>query len=291
MDIRHLRYFIAVAEELHFSRAAGRLNIAQPPLSLSIRTLEEELGIRLFERSKRRVTLTEAGQAFLEEARAVLQRVAGAEQRLSQVKRGAIGPLEIGFTGAVVFSDVMSPLLAVFHSHWPNVRLTLEQMTTGAQLEALNERRLDLGFARPPDGELPAGIASRRLQQEPLLVALSSDHPLAGAGRIDLVELKDEPFVMPTRQTSPGLYNKIRELCNAAGFLPRAAAEVHQMTAIVSLAAAGIGVSIVFAGMRRATIPGLAFLEIADEAAVLDLLLIYRDGDTRPIVRNFLELL
>lgn len=291
MELRHLRHFVAVAEELHFSRAAAKLHIAQPPLSLSIRTLEEELGARLFERTKRRVMLTEAGLNLLDEARAILERVARAQRHVSQVVRGAVGPLEIGFTGAVVFGDVMAPLLARFRRAWPEVHLTVEQMTTAAQLQALAERRLDIGFARQPDGELPPGIRTLRVQQEQLLVALSSDHPLCGAGRIELVALRDEPFIMPTRQTSPGLHNKVQELCASAGFSPRVVAEAHQITALVSLAAAGIGVAIVVAGMRRAAIPGLTFVEIADDHAFLDLLVISRDGDSRPTVRNFIELL
>ena len=292
MELRHLRYFVAVAEELHFSRAAERLHITQPPLSLTIRMLEEKLGARLFERIKRRVKLTEAGRVLLADARAILEHIAQVERRVPQVALGAAGRLEIGFTGSATFSDVMSPLLARFHRAWPKVLLTLEQMTTAVQLAALGERRLDIGFARLPTPELlPFGIVARRVQQEPLLVALSSDHPLAGSCRIELAALSEEPFVMPARHTRSGLYDKVKELCAHAGFAPRVVTEAYQVTTVIALVAAGIGVSIVVAGMRRAAIPGLAFAEIADDRAYIDLLVIHRDGDTAPTVRNFLELL
>jgi len=292
MELRQLRYFVAVAEELHFRRAAERLHIAQPPLSLTIRTLEEELGAKLFERAKRRVTLTAAGRTLLEEARAILEHVARTERKVAHVASGGADRLEIGFLGAAMFGDVMSPLLARFHQAWPNVPLMLEQMSTEAQLEALCEGRLDIGFARPPNPELlPPGIVARRVQHEQLLVALSSDHPLARRGRIEIAALKNEPFVIPTRHLSPGIHDKVRELCAHAGFSPRVVMEVHQVTTVISLAAAGIGVAVVVAGVRRASIPGLAFVEIADEGAFIDLLLIHRDGDMTAAVRNFIDLL
>jgi len=292
MELRQLRCFVAVAEELHFSRAAERLHMAQPPVSLTIRMLEEELGAKLFERTKRRVALTAAGRTLLEEARAILEHVARTERKVTHVAKGGADRLEIGFLGAATFGDAMSPLLARFHHEWPDVPLMLEQMSTDAQLEALCEGRIDIGFARPPDPDLlPPGIIARCVQHEPLLVALSSDHPLAGSGRIELAALKNEPFVIPTRQLSHGIHDKVRELCAHAGFAPRVVMEVHQLTTVISLAAAGIGVSILGAGVRRAAIPGLAFAEITDEGAFIDLLLLYRDADMRPAVRNFIEIL
>jgi DNA-binding transcriptional LysR family regulator len=292
MKLRHLRYFVAVAEELHFGRAAGRLHIAQPPLSLQIRALEEELQAKLFDRTSRRVVLTEAGRTFLDDARAILALTEEAKRRAAQIARGAAGRLEIGFTGSAPFNPMMPPLLAQFRRRWPGVRLALNQMTTAAQLEALCDGGLDIGFARPAASELLSRhLVVHRALREPLLVAVSSDHPLAGRNPIEFAALRDEPFVMPPRHISAGLYDKVMELCTRAGFMPRIVMEAHQISTILTLAAAGIGVAVIFGGMRHAAIANLCFAEIADDYAFADLLVIHREGETAPTIRNFLELL
>lgn len=292
MELRHLRYFIAVAEELHFGRAAERLRMTQPPLSSQIRALEDELQAKLFDRTSRRVVLTAAGRSFLDDARTLLASAEEAKRRAAQFARGATGRLEIGFTGSAPFNPMMPPLLARFHQEWPGVRLTLNQMTTAAQLEALRDGRLDVGFARPAESQL----LSRHLVvhcalRERLLVALSSGHPLAGRGIIEFAALRDEPFVIPPRHTSAGLYDKIKELCDRAGFAPRIVMDAHQILTILASTAAGICVAVVFAGMRHAAIANLSFVEIADDHAFSDLLVIHRKGDTAPTIRNFLGLL
>jgi DNA-binding transcriptional LysR family regulator len=292
MELRHLRYFIAVAEELHFGHAAERLRIAQPPLSLQIRALEKELQAQLFERTSRRVALTEAGRAFLKDARAILASVDEAKRRAAQIARGAAGRLEIGFTGSAPFNKLMPSMLARFRREWPDVQLALHQMTSAEQLEALCDGRLDIGFARPSASELPPRhLAVHRALREPLLVALASDHPLAGRGRIEFSALKNEPFVMPPRHISAGLYETVLDLCRGAGFTPKVVMEAHQISTILALSAAGIGIAIVFAGMRDAAIAGLSFAEIADDKAFADLLVIHREGETAPAARNFLKLL
>lgn len=291
MELRHLRYFVAVAEELHFGRAAKRLCISQPPLSLQIGALEDELQVKLFIRSSRQVVLTEAGRSFLEDARAILASSEEAKRRATQIARGAAGRLEIGFTGSAPFNPVMPPLLARFRREWPGVRLTLNQMTTAAQLEALHDGRIDIGFARPATSELLSRrLVIHRALPEQLLVAISCDHPLAGRSRIELAAFRDEPFVMPPRHVGAGLHDKILELCNRAGFAPRIAMEAHQISTFLTLAAAGIGIAIIFAGMQHAGIAGLCFSEIADEQAFGELLVIYSKEKTAPTVRNFLSL-
>ena len=292
MELRHLRYFVAVAEELHFGHAAERLHMAQPPLSLQIRALEEELQAKLFDRTRRQVVLTEAGRSFLADARAILASTEDAKRRAAQIARGAAGRLEIGFTGSAPFNPMMPPLLARFRREWPGVRLALNQMTTAAQLEALYDGRLDIGFARPAASELLSRhLVVHRALREQLLVALSSDHPLAGRSPIEFAALRDEPFVMPPRHISAGLYDKIIELCARAGFAPRIVTDAHEISTILTLSAAGIGVAVMFGGMHRAAIAGLCFSEIADDQAFADLLVIHRKGETAPTIRNFLELL
>jgi DNA-binding transcriptional LysR family regulator len=292
MELRHLRYFVAVAEDLHFGHAATRLHIAQPPLSLQIKVLEEELQAKLFERTSRRVALTEAGRSFLKDARTILTAIEEAKRRAAQIARGAAGRLEIGFTGSAVFNKSVPALLAGFRRDWPEVSLMLHQMTTADQLDALCDGRLDIGLARPSLSELPPRrIVVRRALREQLLVALASDHPLAHRGCIDFAQLKDEPFVMPPRHVSAGLYDKVQELCTRAGFTPRVVMEAHQIATILALSAAGIGIGIVFAGMRDASVSGLSFLEITGGHAFSDLLVIHREGENAPAACNFLGLL
>jgi DNA-binding transcriptional LysR family regulator len=238
------------------------------------------------------VALTAAGRALLEDARSILASVEEAKRRAIQVGRGAAGRLEIGFTGSAPFNRAMPPLLARFRRQWPEVRLMLHQMTTAAQLEALADGRLDLGFARPALSELPPRrLVVHSALRERLLIALSADHPLAGRDRIEMAALRDEPFVMPPRHISPGLHEKLIELCLRAGFAPRIGMEAHQIATILTLSAAGLGVAVVFAGMRHAGIAGLHFAEIADEEAYADLLVVHREGETAPTVGNFLSLL
>jgi DNA-binding transcriptional LysR family regulator len=291
MELRHLRYFVAVAEELHFGRAAKRLHMSQPPLSLQIRALEDELGTRLFERTNRRVVLTKAGSAFLEEAHAILESVAAASRRAAEVARGASGHLSIGFTGSAPFSTMPS-LLTRFCRAWPDVSLALEQMTTMAQLEALSAGSLDVGFAYPAPAELPPrGLVGRPADRQPLLVALSSGHRLAASRKVEIAALRNEPFILPPRRVGSGLYDKIQTLCFRAGFAPRVVMEAHEISTIMTLAAVGIGVSLVFAGMRKTAIAGLSFVDIADDEAFADLLLVTREGQAAPTVRNFVGLL
>jgi DNA-binding transcriptional LysR family regulator len=236
--------------------------------------------------------LTEAGRCFLEDARAILALTEDAKRRAAQIARGAAGRLEIGFSGSAPFNPMMPPLLARFRREWPGVRLALNQMTTAAQLEALCDGSLDIGFARPAASELLSRhLVVHRALREPLLVALSSDHPLAGRSPIEFAALRDEPFVMPPRYISAGFYDKIIELCTRAGFMPRIVMDAHQISTILALAAAGIGVAVMFGGMHRAAIAGLCFAEIADDQAFSDLLVIHREGEAAPTIRNFLELL
>lgn len=291
MELRHLRYFVAVAEELHFGRAAKRLNMSQPPLSLQIRALEQELGVSLFERTNRRVVLTKAGSAFLEEAHAILESVAAASRRAARVARGASGHLNIGFTGSAPFSTMPS-LLGRFCRAWPEVSLALEQMTTMAQLEALSSGRLDVGFACPVPSELPPrGLVCRSADRQRLLVALSCDHRLAAQRAVEVAALADEPFIMPPRRVGTGLYDKIQALCFGAGYAPRVVMEAHEISTILTSAAVGVGVSLVFAGLRETRIAGLSFLDVTDAGAFADLLVIYREGPAAPAVENFVGLL
>jgi DNA-binding transcriptional LysR family regulator len=290
LDLRHFRYFVAVAEELHFGRAAVRLHMAQPPLSQQIQAMEAILGVRLFERTRRKVELTEAGRMLLDEARAALAQAARAEDVARRAARGELGRLEIGFTGSSPFTTAMPTLVGRFRRAWPQVRLSLREMSTSDQMVALAEGRVDIGFARPAGEIAVPGIRLRLIQREPLLVVCNDHHPLAGSGRVTMEQLAGEAFILHPRHIGTGLYDRVMGLARTAGYIPRVEIEAHQMSTMVSLAAIGLGIAIVPDAMRRVGVDGAAFLALVDSMAYVDLFVAHRDGPpTRPVA-NFLEL-
>lgn len=287
MELRHLRYFVAVAEERHFGRAAERLHMAQPPLSQQIQALEAELGARLFDRNRRKVDLTAAGAALLPEARDILARSAELGRLVRATAAGEAGQLDIAFTGSVPFNDLMPRILRAFRLRYPDVRVSLREMSTGSQMEAIAEGRLDIGFARPAVDTLPTGIAGRRILREPLVLALPADHALAGWQRLSMTQVAGEGLVMNPRHIGTGLYDKITTLCQAAGFSPRIAVEAHQMSTMIRLVSAGLGLAVVPQTMSRVGFDGVAFAAIDDPGAFIDLLLIHRHSIS-PATQNFL---
>src|SRR5258708_4679460 len=236
MALLHLRYFVTVAEELHFGRAAGKLHISQPPLSMQIRALENELGVTLFNRTQRRVSLTQAGAALLGEARHILARVEQAVLMTKRAGRGEIGELAIGFISVADY-NVLPVVLREFRRRFPLVKLTLRESTTDAQIRDLLAGRIDVGFMLPPINE--ASLQSVPILREPLIAALPAKHPLAGRpGKLGLEKLKDAPFILFPRPYAPGLYDDIVSCCKAAGFSPQVEQEAIQMQTIVSLVSA-----------------------------------------------------
>lgn len=291
MDLRRLRYFVAVAEDLHFGRAAARLHLAQPSLSQQIQALEEEVGAALLNRNRRRVELTAAGRLLLPEARAVLAQAERALLVARRAGRGEVGRLEIGFTGSAPFNPLLPQTVRRFRERWPDVHLSLNEMPTTAQFEALTAGRLDVGFLRPGQPMEMVGIAQRLLLREPLLAVLAADHPLAAAETVGLADLAGQPFILHPRAIGTGLFDKVMTLCAAAGFTPRIAVEAHQMSTVVTLAAVGMGVSIVPEALRRLAAPGAAFRPITDAGAFMDLIAACRAEDDSPVVANFLAAL
>lgn len=291
MDMQDLRAFLAVAEELHFSRAAKRLHISQPPLSQRIGALERKLGVRLFERGRGGVSLTAAGQALLPQARVVLQQLARAEELAQRAGRGETGQLSIGFSGSMPFSELLPALLRDFRHNWPRVRLQLRQLSSSEQLRQLLEHGLDLGFIRSTSqlGDEPS-LQCRVLQREALFAAVPSGHPLAALGRVELARLRDDPFILYSREFGSGMREQILALCLRAGFHPQVVQDVHEMPTLISLVSAGIGVGLVAASMQRASVPQVRYLELSDADASTDVVLVWRRGDASPVLGNFLEL-
>jgi DNA-binding transcriptional LysR family regulator len=285
MELRHLHYFIAVAEELNFSRAAERLHIAQPPLSQQIRQLEAELGFELFHRTKRKVRLTAAGMVFFEEVQKILQQLEKAIQIGRQTSRGEVGQLAIGFASSAAH-NVLPEILQAFRTEFPNVTLQLRELTTDQQLQWLEQGRIDIGFVRPP--VLGDNLKHEVIFEEPLILALPETHSLCSQERVSLRSLCQTPFILFPRDLAPGLYDPIISLCLQAGFSPILAQEATQMQTIVSLVAAEMGVAIVPASMQNLQRSGVVYKLLQETTPMVAIALIWRHSPS-PTVERFLQ--
>jgi DNA-binding transcriptional LysR family regulator len=265
MELRHLHYFIAVAEELHFRRAADRLNISQPPLSQQIQQLEKELGFPLFYRTKRSVTLTAAGQTFLVGVRQTIAQLDQTIQASQRASRGEQGHLILGFISSSTY-NILPSLLQGFRQSSPHIELTLRELSTAAQIQQLQQGQIDLGLLRPPL-DPATGLQSQTLWEESLIVALPSQHLLVQRGDkvVHLSDLAGDFFIGFPRQAAPRLYDQILGLCQQADFSPHIVQEALQMQTIVSLVVAGIGIAIVPASVQNLQRFGVTYLPIAGE--------------------------
>jgi len=286
MELRHLRYFVTLAEELHFGRAAERLHMAQPPLSQQIRQMEAELGFQLFHRTKRTVQLTEAGQVFLEESLRILRQLEQAMQRGRQISRGEMGQLAIAFVASAAY-NVLPEVLRAFRAAVPGVTLQLQELTTEQQLQWLKEGRIDVGFLRPP--VLDDTFSSEIIFEEPLMVTLPVTHRLALSEKVSLRELVREPFILFPRSQAPGLYDQIISLCQQADFSPIVAQEAIQMQTIVSLVAAEMGIAIVPASLQNLQRTGVVYKAVEELTPKVAIAMMWRSRDTSPATQRFLE--
>ncbi len=284
MELRHLRYYVAVAEELHFHRAAERLHISQPPLSQQIRALESELGVQLLERNRRSVALTAAGAVFLEEAREVLAAADRAAEAARSVGRGEEGRLALGFVGSAMHGTLPGVLRA-HRRAFPRVQLVPTEMPTAGQLEALLAGRLDVGVIRPPVRE--PGLAFATIDTEPLVVALPEDHPLAARAEVALAALVGEPFVLLSRREAPGLYAALGEAMAQAGGAPEVVQEARELQTVVGFVAAGLGVSLVPASVGADAHRGVAYRPVAGATPTVELALAWRPEDPSPVLAAF----
>jgi len=239
MELRHLKYLVAVAEELHFGRAAIRLNISQPPLSQQIRQLEEELDVRLFDRTKREVRLTEAGRRLVEEARVILGSVDHLSAVAARAGSGEIGHVAVGVSGGI--NPIVIKVLEVFGKQYPGVRVELRYMSTGAQVEELREGRLGVGFVILPI-QAPF-LATEIVLREPLCLAIPKRHPLARHKTVALKSLEGEPLILFPRRVTPGAHDSITGLCREAGFTLPVAHEVDSVVGALTLVSAGLGIA------------------------------------------------
>ena len=287
MELRHLRYFVAVAEELSFTRAAGRLHIGQPPLSHQIQMLEAEVGARLLERSKRWVRLTEAGKLFLDDARRVLSLAEQAVQTARRAERGEAGELRVGFT----FSTPLTPLFATvinrYRQRYPGVTLTLHERSTLAQINALADRELDLGLVRPPESTLPEAVMTTELRRDPLVMVLPEDHPLTARASLRIADLEGQPLVMYPKTAGTGIHPQIFRLCRAAGFEPTIAMEAGEASTMAGLVAAGFGIAVLPSSFDIIRLSGVLYRPLADPDATTALLLAQRKDEISPLVAAF----
>lgn len=256
MELRHLRYFTVLAEELHFGRAALRLSISQPPLSVAIRQLETSVGARLFERNSKQVRLTAAGLALQASARRLLAQAEEAALEARNVASGLAGRLRVGFVGAMLYRG-LPQALRDFQARHPAVVVTLSELNSGEQVSELMHDRLDIGFLHT--SRLPADLESRLLLTEPFVCCLPAAHPLASRRKVPLVALKDEALVMFARNSSPDYYERILSICADAGFRPELRHEARHWLAVVSLVSQGLGVALVPEAMRRCALQGAVF--------------------------------
>jgi DNA-binding transcriptional LysR family regulator len=286
MELRHLRYFVTVAEELHFTRAAERLQIRQPPLSIQIRRLEEELGAPLFRRLSRGVELTEAGKFLLPEARAILARVDRAAEEVWHLARGESGKLRVGFAGATYFQPLLPAIVREYRRRYPQVELLPEQSNTPAMLSGLDSACLDAAFVRPPISGVDR-IAVDALIEEQTLAVLPTGHSLSGASSVALESLASETFILFPRAIGYGLYDSIISACHRAGFSPRLGQDAPQITSIIPMVAAGFGVSVVPYSTRQIQVEGAVFKPISGVAPRASIGLAYRRDERSRAVRNF----
>ncbi|EPH1615858.1 LysR substrate-binding domain-containing protein [Pseudomonas aeruginosa] len=290
MELRHLRYFIAVAEELHFGRVAERLGISQPPLSQQIQALEEEIGARLFERTNRRVELTDAGRLFLDESRQVLAQVDKAVLLARRAHLGELGELKIGFTSSAPFTSTIPSSIHAFRKAYPDVHLDLQEMSSRQVLKALLEESLQVGVIRPL--ALPDAVHWVELFREPLVAVLRADHPLAAGSEdgLAIAALAEEPFVFFPRSYGTGLYDQVIALTRQAGFSPRIAQEASEAMTIIGLVSAGLGVSILPASFRRTRVDGVVYRTLSDPEATTAVWLVRRQNEGSPLALSFIDL-
>jgi DNA-binding transcriptional LysR family regulator len=293
MELRHLRYFVAVAEEGHITRAAERLGIQQPPLSQQIKALETELQVQLFRRMPRGVELTQAGQALFTEAQAILQQVEHAVGATRRTARGEAGRVGLGFTSSASFHPFVPRLIRDYRETHPLVALTLEESGTGELVDALREERLDAAFVRSPIGPAP-GIEVQAVLAEAMVAALPAGHAAAARNAgvpLGLEALAAETFILYRRPLGPGLYDAIIAACQRAGYSPKIGQEAPRMLATLSLVAAGLGVTLVPQSMRRLRVHGVAYRPLDPAAGlVAPLNLAYRRGESSAAALRFVAL-
>ena len=277
---------MAVAEELHFGRAAVTLGMAQPPLSQQIKRLEERLGVELFRRNRRHVELTDVGAVLLDEARQLLAHASRVGEAVRRAASGTAGTIQLGFVGSAAH-EVLPALLRRFREYAPEARVVPTELATTEQVGAIATGTLDAGLVRMPISSTE--VATRPLVEEPLVIALPDFHPLARRRRLPLAALAGEPFVLWGRQLNPLFHDEVVSACHDAGFSPNVVQEAGEMPTIVSLVAGGLGVSLVPASMDRLRTDGVVYIPLQGRGVRIVIALAWRREHPSPLVQNLVK--
>lgn len=287
VELRYLQYFVAVAEELNFGRAANRLQIAQPPLSRQIRRLERELGVELLRRSSRRVELTAAGQAFLEESRRILAQVEQAVLVAQRASRGEIGRLVVGFEGSFSY-DVLPFSLKAYQEQFPDVELVVQEMTTIVQGQVLEARGIEIGFIVPPLDN--PQLITETVWREHLVLVVSETNPLAVQPEVRLLDLANEPFVAGSYEHGCGLFVQVVQICRQAGFNPTIVQETNEIQMLLGFIAAGMGISLLPASVRHYQRPGVVYRTLQPPAPEIELAIVWQQNNSSPVLQRFINM-
>lgn len=286
MELRHLRYFVVVAEELHFGRAAEKLSISQPPLSQQIQMLETEIGAKLFYRTSRSVTLTDAGKVFLTDAKRIISDTQQAALDARRAAKGELGRLGIGFVASATY-DILPDILSKYRLKYPDVALELYEMNAAQQAPSLRDHKIDIAFARP---DVAADdLITETVVVEELLAAVP-DSFIKHGDRLSLQELADELFILYPRDPKPSYADYIIGICESSGFTPRISQETQQMQTALSLVSAGLGITLVPASLQNMRRRGVHYLSFNSPAPVTRLSIVHRRDDKSPILHNFITL-
>jgi DNA-binding transcriptional LysR family regulator len=286
MKLHFLRYFVVLAEELHFGRTASKLSMTQPPLSSAIKSLEDELQVQLFIRDSKHVELTQAGSAFLEEAHQILEQVARASNVARTVAKGVRGRLEIGVTGSLIYRDVPG-IVKQFNMEMPDVELLLREMSSSEQLSELLRGQIHAGFVNATTA--PPQLASLPMSDDEFVLCLPEDHPKAQGDTVSLQHLADERFVMFSRDVAPANYDNVIAIFSRAGIHPKTIHAARQWLTIVAMVANGLGVSLVPRTLARSQVQGVRFMKIGGLPVIAPALLVWNPTYYSPIVRSFVE--
>ncbi|WP_321878769.1 LysR family transcriptional regulator [Paraburkholderia bannensis] len=289
MELRQLRYFLAVAEHLHFSEAARALGIAQPPLSQQILKLEKEVGTRLFVRHSRHVELTETGRLFRERALRIVEDADLALAEAQNAGRGETGRLNLGFAGSTVFHPLVATLLQRYRTAYPGVAIGCEESNSSVLLERVSEARVDAAFVRLPLD--CRGLETQPLVEEDVLAVLPPRHRLARRRSLDLADLAGDPLILFPRPIGPDLYDSIISACRAAGFNPVISMESPQISSTVNMAAAGFGVTLIPSSMRQIQAKGVTYHALKGGSLHTTIALVHRPRERAPTVQNFVRIL
>lgn len=292
MELRQLRYFVAVAEELSFSRAAERLNVSQPPLSMQIKALEEELGATLFSRTRRKVEITHAGVLLLASARKALGELRRAAEVVALSAKGEAGLIRLGFTGSVPMLDMFPRLMRAFRDRYPEIGIELRHMSTAQQLQALLDEELDVGILRPPYYfQAGPGLIAHRIWRDELAVFLPANHRLSSSrAPVSLGQLSGDIFVSVASDIGCGMYEHFTTLCNEAGFAPKVAQHARELGSVLGLVAAGIGIAILPECYARVGISDVVSRPLAEPGAASELLLAVRAHSVSQRLQRFVDI-